>query len=446
MKLRNVSVVLCLAIVPGSLADSKVKMKTTAEGHAFESTSYIQGQRFRDENSFQMMGASLATIRQCDLKRTIQLNDKNKSYMIIPDSEPGEIAKTEPAPKPAPRAESEPAEPTRHGGTVTITTNVKDTGERKQMFGHTARHVIATMTTETTPNACRPGKSSIEIDGWYIDFNPGQQSCVKPEQQVLDVLKPTMPTAPVRGRTSGGCEDDYKFQGSGFSAFQKLGFAVQTTMTMSGSEGKNVTFTREAEEVSSTPLDAALFEIPEGYKQVNSMAALMGINAGSVMGAMLRGGARNQTPIASGSGSSSTDASGPKAGRVCVAPVQDNSGRSLNTTALQQRTATEMQNGGVSAVAAADGCPYTLTLNITSAKEASAAKKIGGLLGRRAAGIGGGGDSGAEASVSYQVVRAGDHSVVASGTADGKGGSADDAAAQAIGKAMQQAAGKVPQQ
>jgi hypothetical protein len=449
MRMRvAILIVLFLVSIPALVADSKVKTKMTAQGYTFESTAYIKGQRFRNESSMQIMGASLATIRQCDLKRSIEVNDKNKTYYIIPDREPGPATASKPEPSPSPEPESN--EPVRHGGTVTITADVKDTGERKQMFGHTARHVIATMSTETTPDACNPGKSQFQIDGWYIDFNPGQESCVKPEQQVLDVIKPnfSMPSGPVRGRTNGGCEDDYKFQGSGLASFQKLGFAVQTIMTMTGSDGKTATFTREAEEVSSAPLDPALFDIPAGYKQVNSMAALMGINAGGVLGAMARGSMRNHAgaaPESAAGTSAAADASQPKTGRVCVAPVQDNSGRSLNTSALQQRTADEMQGGGVTAIASTDGCPYLVNITVASAKDASAAKKIGGLLGRRA-GLGGGSDSSAEATVSYQIVRASDHSVVASGTADAKGSNADDAASQAVSKAVQQASGKVPQQ
>lgn len=460
MTIRNfLCCVLSLTLVPSVFADSKVKMKTTMQGAqnnnnnqpggmGFETTSYIKGQRFRNENSFAIMGASLATIRQCDLKRTIQVNDKNKTYMIVPDREPGAATASTPSPKPSPSAEPEPTEPTRHGGTVTITANVKDTGERKEMFGHTARHVIATMTTEASANACHPGKSEFQIDGWYIDFNPGQQSCVKPEQQVLDVLKPDFPTAaPTRGRTSGGCEDDYKFQGSGLSSFQKLGFAVQTTMTMTDSEGKKATFVREAEDVSSATLDPALFDVPAGYKEVNSMTALMGITARGVLGAMVRGGARNEQQSAMGTTNPSTAPgdSGPKTGRLCVAPIQDSSGRWTANSSLQQRASNDMQSGGVTAIAATEGCPYILNISITDAKDASAAKKIGGLLGRGLPGRGSE-SSGSEAKVSYQITRASDHSTVTSGTADAKGSNADEAVAAAINKAAQQAAGKVPPQ
>lgn len=432
---------LLLVLVPAALADSKVKTKTSMEGHAFESTSYIKGQRFRNENSFALMGASLSSIRQCDMKRTIEINDKNKTYLIVPDREPG--SSPAPAPQPETRSEPERNEPTRHGGTVTITTDVKDTGERKDMFGYKARHVIASMKTQSSPDACEPNQGgSMQIDGWYIDFNPGQQSCVKPEQQVLDMLKPgaAMPAMPTRSNR-GGCEDDIKFQGSGFASFTKLGFPVNTVMTMTDKNGKTATMTREAEEVSTAPLDAALFDVPAGYKEVNSMTALMGITAGGIAGALARGAVRNQTGIGS-SATSAPSGPTPTTGQVCVNPVQDSSGRWSDTSTFQQRAIGSLQGSGVQAIPAGGTCKYTLSMSITNVKDPSAAKKLGGLLGHRLPV--GGGSAESEASVSYNLTKS-DGSPVANGTADGKGQNADEAVAAALNKAAQQAGSKAQQ-
>jgi hypothetical protein len=50
-----------------------------------------------------------------------------------------------------------------------MTYTTKDTGERKQMFGYTARHLIMTMESESSPDACSVTKSKMQFDGWYID-------------------------------------------------------------------------------------------------------------------------------------------------------------------------------------------------------------------------------------------------------------------------------------
>jgi len=117
-------------------------------GQASESTTMIKGPRERSENSG--YGNNTVNITQCDLKRTIQISDGARKYIITPivveDS-----ASTGAA---APVTNVSPGE-TRRGGMVTYVTNVVDTGERKEMFGFNARHVKSSMTIESSPDACK---------------------------------------------------------------------------------------------------------------------------------------------------------------------------------------------------------------------------------------------------------------------------------------------------
>jgi hypothetical protein len=55
------------------------------------------------------------------------------------------------------------------GGVITSTVTTRDTGERKQMFGYTARHIVTTIETKSSPDACNPMDSRMGTDGWYID-------------------------------------------------------------------------------------------------------------------------------------------------------------------------------------------------------------------------------------------------------------------------------------
>ena len=55
---------------------------------------------------------------------------------------------------------------------VNLAIALTDTGERKPMFGFTARRVKSTMTRQAGPGTCDPGNDTIETDGWYIDYMP----------------------------------------------------------------------------------------------------------------------------------------------------------------------------------------------------------------------------------------------------------------------------------
>src|ERR1700716_3007717 len=119
-------------------ADIKVTYKVSMPGGMqSESTTMIKGVRERSE---QRMGYGMdqVNITQCDLRRTIQLSDKTKKYLITPMESGGTAS---------PAAASTPSSngPTRRGGVITSVTTATDTGERKEMFGFTARHVKTSM-------------------------------------------------------------------------------------------------------------------------------------------------------------------------------------------------------------------------------------------------------------------------------------------------------------
>src|SRR4030095_1974075 len=124
----------------------------------------IKGARERSE-SHMGYGYDSINVTQCDLKRTIQINDKVRKYLITPMEVDTSTATNTPATSPAPR----PATPSRSGGIVTYVTTSVDTGERREMFGFTARHVKSSTTIQSSPDACNPSSYRTELDGWYID-------------------------------------------------------------------------------------------------------------------------------------------------------------------------------------------------------------------------------------------------------------------------------------
>src|SRR6185437_3850219 len=116
---------------------------------------------------------AIASVQQCDLHRGVQLNTDTHVYLEMPD----------PAVPPTPTYA--PGEKHK-GGTITYTTAIADTGEKKDMFGFTAHHLKTTVTKESSPDALDKRPEKVEIDGWYIDL-PDTVSCTgapPPEKEI----------------------------------------------------------------------------------------------------------------------------------------------------------------------------------------------------------------------------------------------------------------------
>ncbi len=125
----------------------------------------LKGARERSEMKLGY-GRDIINVTQCDLKRTIQISDSAKKYVITPMETSDAPTSSGPVARPN-------AEPSRRGGVITYTTTAVDTGERKEMFGFQARHVKTSMIVESSPDACNPVKQRMETDGWYVDFSFG---------------------------------------------------------------------------------------------------------------------------------------------------------------------------------------------------------------------------------------------------------------------------------
>ena len=70
---------------PASAQQYKLRQSTSLMGMKSESTVFVKGMRKRTEAGGMMgIGADLVTIQQCDLKRTVKLNDKKKLYFLEP--------------------------------------------------------------------------------------------------------------------------------------------------------------------------------------------------------------------------------------------------------------------------------------------------------------------------------------------------------------------------
>ena len=238
-----------------AFADVKVKSKQTISGQSYESATFIKGKRQRSES----MGGMIS-IMQCDLKRSVQLNSNSKTYMVNPFA-----PTTQTTSKPG-TAVVDKDGVVQTGGRVTMTFSTKDTGERKQMFGHTARHLIITMESVSSPDACSKVNTKMQTDGWYIDaafaldcdYGGGYQGFTN--------------------NRAGGCQDKYEVKTLGTA---KRGYPVYEKTTMFDENGKETyTMINEVLEFSQATLDPSLFEVPGDYREVSD-AAQMYAGAGS---------------------------------------------------------------------------------------------------------------------------------------------------------------------
>jgi hypothetical protein len=425
-------------------ADLKITYKVSmgAGGNAMpasESTSMIKGVRERTEDHRPYGGDSI-NITQCDLRRTIQLSDKTQKYIITP-MDSGDTTASSGATAPSQRTGS--AGPTRQGGVITYNVSSIDTGERKEMFGFTARHVKTSMRISSSPDACSPLKQHIEQDGWYIDLNFGLN---------CEVGRPVPMGRP--GMAPASCRDRIRtvHEGAGRAGFP----LIETTTIFDQNDQPQFSTSKEVTELSRQPLDAALFDIPSGYSEARDSQELMGQTDTNAMMAQARGRNRQPTqrPQATEEPGTVPNATKrPGTIRIGVVEITNKTDRSVSTESLRTRLIGGLQGSNVEAVplnassaSEADAeaknkqCDFVLYTDISSMK-LSAAKALGGMLGR-ATGVGSGGMGKTEAKLEFKLIAVGESSPRLQATAsakeegdDASAGTAVDAEAKAVSSA-----------
>ncbi|HEX5702722.1 MAG TPA: hypothetical protein VFX97_05950 [Pyrinomonadaceae bacterium] len=370
--------------------DFKITFKQTVAGNSMQSTTMIKGQRERSETSHSAGTYTMTTVNltQCDMRRTIQINDKARKYLITPMDDGASSSSTSTG---APGT----AAPATRGGVVTVTVNAVDTGERKEMFGFTARRFKRTTIMDSSPDACSQTKMKIETDGWYINLEYGL-SC------------PSNQSSSTSTTTSGGCRDRYAYKTTGPA---HIGFPLQETTTMYGADGSvTMTMTKEVVEISRQPLDAALFDIPAGYTQARDQQEMFSMPSMDEMTANSRPQNRTES-------SSQSQTTAPAARiRVGVVQLNNKTKTSAATDSLQQQLVAGLTAQGIDAVplnaisaseavaeAQAKQVSYILYTDIATLKAPSTGKKIGGMFGR-ATGISSGDSGKAEAKLDFRLV------------------------------------------
>jgi hypothetical protein len=356
-----------IIVSPTEAQQYKIRQSSSVMGMKIESTVYVKGMRKRTESTPIMGMTQPVTIEQCDLQRTLKINDKKKLYFIdsfyktqeeiIDEDEPVNIVKD----KNTKTAEK--------GGVITIYYSIRDTGERKKMYGLTARHVWTTQKMKPSPDACMMKDSMIiKTDGWYIDL--AKFNC--PVRYTPPrIEKPAEKNQPE-------CRDRFVTRRSGKG---KLGFPLieTTTMLMGGEQSKSMEFKSDLEtlDFSMEKLDSMLFEIPPGYTETKNEEDLQDkMDVGGMLDDVMNK-AKKQIKD-----KSVTAEKEPGMIRVGVLPPKGD--EQVQQSELQNLLVGTFTSGNIEAVAVSSTeeaktmkCDYLLNSELSKIKSGS---KVGGLL------------------------------------------------------------------
>jgi hypothetical protein len=244
-------------LIAGALAaqaqDLHIKKSITVGGNFVSSTeTSIKGARERIVS--QSPTGATVTLHQCDLKRTVNINEQAQTYQVVNDAQDEAAVKAANVATGTADADS--------AGYITETSAVTDTGERKPMYGFTARHLKIKVAVQSSKNACSQLNQSYELDGWYADLSKEMSSAC---QQFLPPI-----------RQNDGCSDRVIRKRSGSA---KPGYPLAETISLQNADGTTTQVGVQTSELSRQPLEKELFEIPAGFREVKTTAELNGAAA-----------------------------------------------------------------------------------------------------------------------------------------------------------------------
>jgi hypothetical protein len=264
VKKSLIASVVLLSVARVAVADLRVVTRYSQQGGtSAEHTTYFKGVRQREE--FKYVGRDgkaieSAYIYQCDAKRLLWVDYVNRRYFDQPYRSLEE-AWAEYYRK-LQEAKSKGGQAENFKGLWTETTTVVDTGERREIFGYTARHIKTMTVSEASPKACDQTRLRQETDGWYIDLLYGTE-CSSDISGQLNVgfLVPGEYNSCVKFYE----KRNYKFERKQVGK-ARFGFPVALTIRAYTNDGRNFTESkREVTEIARVELDQSLFELPDGY-------------------------------------------------------------------------------------------------------------------------------------------------------------------------------------
>jgi hypothetical protein len=229
-----------------------------------------------DGSSQRIYGPRTVTIVRPDLAKKFDLNLDASEYAVSPwpPKKPQPLTKKQMEAlgiaMPPPAASAKP--------TFQIQTTTKDTGERKEIFGYLARHVITTRKEIPLEGSRRSPRETV-TDGWYVDLERRLYPTIYPQDLTDGKTPPRRGHAYTSARSSGSLDPPEipEFIDIGET---ETGFAVQEIQTSWNSFKLPDGSTRQTEGKSETVVklergayDTALFENPSRFKRVRYIEA-----------------------------------------------------------------------------------------------------------------------------------------------------------------------------
>ena len=368
----------------------KLRQVNNMMGMKSESTIYVKGMRKRTESGGMMgMPAPPITIEQCDLQRTIKINDKKKLYYIEPFSKEAiEMMNENEKPVPVSKVKNVPPVnklpkgkvATKKGGIIYMYYSITDTGERKKMNGFTARHVWTVQKMKPSADACMMKDSMIiKTDGWYIDLP--QFNCpvnIRPDKSMM--RRPAEKNVMDEKQNSGPqCVDSFVNKRSGKG---KLGFPLSETRIMifggGAAQQSEMETSLETLEFSSAKLDSMLFEIPLGYTETMNEEDLQEKMDMKEMMKEAMNNAKNNA------GNKTIINEQKQSGKIRIGVYEPKGDGQLQASDLQNHLVGSLTTGNIEAIAISTeedakkfNCDYLLNAEFTKIKQAG---KVGSIL------------------------------------------------------------------
>lgn len=248
---------------PGYSIGTKITIVAN-EGSPYENevTFYLQPDRSRTEYFYKdgkPLKGAFALVVRCDLRQSLYFSPDSITY----DARPYPPPRITEAEARTLRLRTTPnyrtVEPT-----MRIETSYKDTGERKDFFGFTARHII--IKRQTWPDGRSLPRTEI-LDGWYI--NPPLTSCEQQhaiESKDDPVIYPNETIEYIETVKTGDVPDPTL----GWLPAEERKIDRQTVLLSDGSTKEVLSGGHEQhiKNIEEVPMDPALFGPPAFYATV----------------------------------------------------------------------------------------------------------------------------------------------------------------------------------
>lgn len=254
---------------------------------------YFQGDRRRTESKpefryplwpggpevpFYEPHSALIEICEADAKKAFGLNLDNRTYAPVTLQQKLSTDQL----KAMQNHVSEDETPSRPTVLHEITT--LDRGERKQVFGYTARHVITTFSVVPLAGSTNVEGEEIATDGWYIDLDtriscdpPGKTPSEGTTYSVVQLMGTVSSTNPASTNPASISITKPTLVETRYVGKPETGFPIslKTTRFSGSAQGPQTeqvsTHEIEVTDLSATNLESSLFEVPPDFRIVTQI-------------------------------------------------------------------------------------------------------------------------------------------------------------------------------